>query len=62
MLRKEILPMKEYEAPKLTVQDYAADTLITSSGPKNGQAGNNQNCWADRDYYLQVIGENVCTG
>lgn len=54
--------MKEYEAPKLTVQDYAADTMITSGGPKNGQAGNNQNCWAERDYYLQIIGENVCTG
>lgn len=58
--------MKEYEAPKLIVQDYAADTMITSttpgSGPKNDNAGNNQNCWAERDYYLQIVGENVCTG
>lgn len=52
--------MKEYEAPKLTVQDYAADTMITSGGPKNGQAANNQNCWDDRNYPGEVIGENVC--
>ena len=53
---------KTYEAPMLFVDKYAPDTMIASGGPKNGNAGNNQNCWAERDYYLQIIGENVCTG
>ena len=54
--------MKKYEAPKLQVDEIAPDTMIASGGPKNGNAGNNQDCWAERDYYLQIIGENVCTG
>lgn len=40
--------MKHYVAPKLFVDRFAADTMIASSGPsgnpKNGNAGNNQNC------------------
>lgn len=37
--------MKKYEAPKLNVDNYVADTMIASSGTKNSNAGNNQNCW-----------------
>ncbi len=39
--------MKKYEAPELHVDEFAADTMIASSdeNPKNGNAGNNQNCW-----------------
>ena len=38
--------MKKYEAPKLFVDEFVADTMIASSGdPKNANAGNNQNCW-----------------
>jgi len=36
--------MKKYEAPQLFVDSFAADTMIASGGPKNGNAGNNQNC------------------
>ena len=49
---------KIYEAPELFVDEYAADTMIASSGmtewqmmggsgsnPKNGNAINNHNCW-----------------
>ena len=58
--------MKKYEAPRLTVQDYAADTMIASSGPvggpKNDNAGNNQNCWACDTIFNQIIGENACLG
>lgn len=37
--------MKKYEAPALFVDVYAADTMIASSGTKNGNPDNNQNCW-----------------
>ena len=44
--------MKKYEAPELFVDTFAADTMIASintpksgGGPKNDNAGNNQNCW-----------------
>ena len=40
--------MKKYEAPELFVDEYAADTMIASSGDgdtKNGNPDNNQNCW-----------------
>lgn len=39
--------MKKYEAPELYVDEFAADTMIASGSgdPKNGNAGNNQNCW-----------------
>lgn len=38
--------MKKYNAPKLYVDEYVADTMIASitGSPKNGNAGNNQNC------------------
>lgn len=47
---------KIYEAPELFVDEYVADTMIASTaswqanggigvGPKNDNAGNNQNCW-----------------
>lgn len=51
---------KIYEAPELFVDEYVADTMIASGGsaweaaggigpaPKNGNAGNNQNCWGAR--------------
>lgn len=51
---------KIYEAPKLFVDEYVADTMIASStngwaeagglggSPKNGNADNNQNCWGAR--------------
>ena len=37
--------MKKYEAPKLFVDEYVADTMIASSDTKNGNPDNNQNCW-----------------
>lgn len=40
--------MKKYEAPELHVDEFAPDTMIaslTGGGPKNDNAGNNQNCW-----------------
>lgn len=50
---------KNYEAPMLFVDEYVADTMIASSeddempflgwNTKNGNAGNNQNCWGCRD-------------
>lgn len=60
---------KHYEAPRLFVENYAADTMIASTiympggGPKNGNAGNNQNCWS----YNCVVGaiedgQNACLG
>ncbi len=37
--------MKKYEAPELFVDEFVPDTMIASSGTKNENAGNNQNCW-----------------
>ena len=37
--------MKKYEAPMLFVDEFVADTMIASSGTKNGNPDNNQNCW-----------------
>lgn len=38
--------MKKYEIPELYVDEFAPDTMIASGNfnPKNGNAGNNQNC------------------
>lgn len=54
--------MKKYEAPQLTVDVFAADTMIASSegGPKNGNADNNQNCWGCNEKAYAVDGENAC--
>lgn len=52
--------MKKYEAPELYVDNFAADTMIASSDPKNGNAGNNQNCWACDSAPHVVNGQNVC--
>ncbi len=41
--------MKKYETPELFVDEFAPDTMIASGdagNPKNGNADNNQNCWA----------------
>ena len=58
--------MKKYEAPMLFIDEFAADTMIASSipgGPKNDNAGNNQNCWACNTVFGQVQdGENACMG
>ena len=59
--------MKKYEAPKLTTHVFAADTMIASTtsggGPKNDNAGNNQNCWACNTVFGKVEdGENACLG
>ena len=57
--------MKKYEAPALFVDVYAADTMIASSsgGPKNDNAGNNQNCWACNSTFGAVEdGVNACMG
>lgn len=48
--------MKEYEAPELFVDEYAADSTIAASGGgghsyKNGHAGTNQNCAGCRFSY-----------
>jgi len=37
--------MKKYEAPMLQIDEFAPDTMIASSGTKNGNPDNNQNCW-----------------
>lgn len=56
--------MKNYEAPELFVDEYVADTMIASGGgPKNDNAGNNQNCWACNTVFGAVEdGENACYG
>lgn len=56
--------MKKYVAPELHVDEFAPDTMIASGGgPKNDNAGNNQNCWACNTVYAQVQdGENACLG
>ena len=41
--------MKKYEAPNLFVDEFVPDTMIASGGPKNDNAGNNQNCWGCKD-------------
>lgn len=51
--------MKKYEAPRLLVDEYVADTMIASS-PKNGNADNNQNCAGCNTAAHNVDGENVC--
>ncbi len=59
---------KRYEAPMLFVDTYAPDTMIASGGPsgggpKNDNAGNNQNCWARNIVWGAVEdGENACLG
>ena len=58
--------MKKYMAPMLYVDSFAPDTMIASSvkgGPKNDNAGNNQNCW-DCNTVWSVVedGENACLG
>ena len=58
--------MKKYTAPMLRVDYFAPDTMIAASGgggPKNDNAGNNQNCWACKTVYGKVEdGENACLG
>lgn len=57
--------MKKYVAPMLFVDKFVADTMITSGGggPKNDNAGNNQNCWAENCVPGAVEdGENACLG
>ena len=59
--------MKVYEAPELFVDEYVADTMIASSvgggGPKNDNAGNNQNCWGYNCVPGVVEdGQNACLG
>lgn len=56
---------KRYESPQLFVDQYAADTMIASTqgGPKNDNAGNNQNCWDCNTTWGKVEdGENACLG
>lgn len=57
--------MKKYVAPQLFVDTFAPDTMIASSGggPKNDNAGNNQNCWGCNTVFGQVQdGQNACLG
>ena len=58
--------MKKYSAPMLYVDHFAPDTMIASSGgggPKNDNAGNNQNCWSFNCVPGAVEdGENACLG
>ena len=56
--------MRKYVAPRLFVDTYAADTMIASGGgPKNDNAGNNQNCWGCNLVWSKVEdGENACMG
>jgi len=57
--------MKKYQAPQLFVDTFAPDTMIASmqGGPKNDNAGNNQNCWACNSTFGVVEdGQNACMG
>ena len=58
--------MKKYVAPELHVDEFAPDTMIASGGgggPKNDNAGNNQNCWACNTVFAAVEdGQNACLG
>ena len=57
--------MRKYEAPQLFVDEYVEDTMIASGGggPKNDNAGNNQNCWACNTVFGAVEdGQNACLG
>lgn len=55
--------MKKYQAPQLFIDEYVADTMIASGGPKNDNAGNNQNCWGCNQVFAKVEdGENACMG
>lgn len=57
--------MKKYVAPELHVDEFAPDTMIASGGggPKNDNAGNNQNCWACNTVFGAVEdGQNACMG
>ena len=59
--------MKNYVAPQLFVDEFAADTMIASGlqggGPKNDHGGNNQNCWGYNCIPGAVEdGENACLG
>ena len=55
--------MKKYEAPRLFVDEYAADTMIASSatGIRNGNAGN-QTCYNSKDasHAQQVVDDVFC--
>ncbi len=52
--------MKKYEAPKLFVDTFAADTTIASSMGKNGNPDNNQNCWDCDSKFMELNGSNYC--
>jgi len=55
--------MKEYIKPELYIDYYASDTMIASSNlgnPKNGNAGNNQNCWGCNSTAGMIDGNNAC--
>jgi len=39
---------KNYVAPTLVCDEFVQDTMIASSGAKNGNPDNNQNCWGCR--------------
>lgn len=53
--------MKQYKAPMLYVDIFAADTTIAASATvKNGNADNNQNCWACNMKKGDIVGENMC--
>ena len=58
---------KQYAAPMLFVDKFVPDTSIAGSGggggPKNGNAGNNQNCWGYNCVAGAVEnGEDACLG
>ncbi len=62
---KGVQLMKEYVAPQLNVDEFVPDTMIASAqgGPKNDNAGNNQNCWSFNCVWGRVEdGENACLG
>ena len=52
--RKGDVQMKKYQAPELFTDEFAADTMIASGNPKNGNAGNNQNCWGCKSTFGEV--------
>lgn len=55
---------EKYEAPQLFVEYITGADIIAASDPladpKNGNAGNNQNCWGCNNAAGEVIGENAC--
>ncbi len=52
--------MKAYEAPKLYVDEYVADTMIASTSARDGEAANSEACWGCSSVLGQQSGNHIC--